>query len=282
MKLGINSYNWISPFTNDSLNLISKAKEIGFDVFEMATEEPEKIDLHKVLALKNELGIDIILCGVFGPTRDLSSDDRSLRESTKDYVRWCVDAAQLLGSDLIAAGPAYSFAGKRRNIPDDERKAEWKRSVESMKEMGKYAGDHGIKIGLEPINRFEVDLINTVEQLNRYLDDVDSPYVGMHLDTFHMNIEEKDSEQAILNAGSRLFHMHTCESDRGIPGTGQVHWDAVARGLKKINYRGACVIESFTPETEAIAAAVCLWRPIAPSQDAIALDGYKFLRSLLQ
>jgi D-psicose/D-tagatose/L-ribulose 3-epimerase len=105
--------------------------------------------------------------------------------------------------------------------------------------------------------------------------------VGLHLDTFHMHLEEKDSARAIRQAGGKAFHFHACENDRGVPGTGQVRWIEVGQALKDIDYRGPVVIESFTSQVKEIARAVCIWREIAPSQDAIAQQGLSFLKTLL-
>jgi D-psicose/D-tagatose/L-ribulose 3-epimerase len=95
-----------------------------------------------------------------------------------------------------------------------------------------------------------------------------------------MHLEEKDSAAAVRKAGDRVFHVHACENDRGVPGTGQVDWEGVFRALQEIEYQGHVVIESFTPEVQSIARAVCIWREIAPSQDAIAGEGLKFLQTL--
>ena len=124
-------------------------------------------------------------------------------------------------------------------------------------------------------------MINIVEQGLALIEDVGSPAVGLHLDTFHMHLEEKDSAAAIRLAGPHIYHFHIAENDRGVPGTGQVNWTAVAAALKDVNYHGAIVIESFTPAVVSIARAVCLWREIAPSQDTIAVDGLAFLKQLI-
>jgi D-psicose/D-tagatose/L-ribulose 3-epimerase len=124
-------------------------------------------------------------------------------------------------------------------------------------------------------------MLNVVSQGNDFIDQTGMDNVGFHLDTFHMHLEEKNSGDAIRAAGDRVFHFHACENDRGVPGTGQVHWDEVAKALKEIRYDGPVVIESFTSQVKEIARAVCIWREIAPSQDAIASDGLAFLKELL-
>lgn len=281
VKFGINTFNWVSPFSTESIELIGKIKRIGFDVFEMACEEPGLIDLPAVKRAVQEHELDVTVCAVIGPGRDLCSEDAQLVRTTQEYLRWCVDAAQYLGSPLIS-GPLYSYVGKARLLPDKERQAERARAVKNLKELASYAGDHGVRLALEPLNRFEIDMINTVDQGLAMLDEIDSPHVGLLLDSFHMHIEEKSTPLAIRKAGGKLFHFHSCENDRGIPGSGQVNWSGILQALRDIDYRGALVIESFTQDLEAIARAVSLWRPIAPDQDTLAIEGLAFLKQLFE
>ncbi len=281
MKFGANSFIWTSPFASaKDLVLIPKVKGMGFDVFEIAVEDPALIELSLVKDALEESRMSAIVCGVFGPDRDLSSASSAIRDSARQYLRWCIDAAQSLGSPLVC-GPLYASVGKAHPENDAESRAERERSVRGLRELAAYAGDHGIRLAIEPLNRFENDLINTAGQALEYLDAVGSPHVGLHLDSFHMHLEEKDSAAAVLQAGERLFHFHACENDRGVPGTGQVAWSGILGALKAVGYHGAVVIESFTPENKSIARAVCIWRQIAPDQDSIARDGLAFLRSQL-
>jgi D-psicose/D-tagatose/L-ribulose 3-epimerase len=277
VKFGISTYNWVSPFSTKTVDLIPKVKAMGFDVFEMTCEEPEIIDLEVVKREIEENDIDATVCTVMGPGRDLNTDDPETVRSTIRYLHWCIKAAEFLGSPIIS-GPLYSYVGKTRLLPEAERLAERKRAVNNLKEVAVIAADHNVKLALEPLNRFEIDMINTVDQGLALIDEIDHPSVGFLLDSFHMHIEEKDSAQAIRKAGQKLFHFHSCENDRCVPGSGQVDWTGIRQALQDINYSGSLVIESFTRDLEAIARAVSLWRPIAPDQDTIAIDGLAFLR----
>ena len=134
---------------------------------------------------------------------------------------------------------------------------------------------------VEPLNRFETSFINLTSQVVEIVDRVDSPACKILLDTFHMNIEEKSLGDAIRLAGVRLGHMHTCENDRGAPGTGNVNWDDVAQALRDIRYDGPLVIESFTNQIETIARAAAVWRPFEASQDELGRKGLQFLRQLM-
>src|SRR5690606_18648927 len=129
-----------------------------------------------------------------------------------------------------------------------------------------------------PLNRFESDLINTAKDVHQLVHDINHPAAKIILDGFHMNIEEPDIESAIKLAGDKLIHLQVSENYRGTPGTGQTRWDAYKRGLEAINYQGVVSIESFTPEVKELAGAVCIWRPLVPSQDGFAKEGLEFLK----
>ncbi len=281
IPIGINSWVWTSPFTDDTLNLIQKAKDFGFDTFELPLEDPAHVTPQKAADAFKAANIRAVICGAFGPGRDLSSDSATDRNASLTYIKSALKLAEKVGAKVLG-GPMYSAVGKRRLVPDKQRKKEWDQAVKSVQKAGKMAGDFGVTLGLEPINRFEIDLMNTSEQALRFVREVGLPNVGIHLDTFHINIEEKSFYKAITTAGKHLVHLHVCENDRGAPGTGLINWKDVAKALKEIDYKGDATIESFTPECKIIAAAAAIWRKFAPSQDELASEGLKFLRKLLK
>jgi D-psicose/D-tagatose/L-ribulose 3-epimerase len=279
--LGINTFVWASPFSTETdTALIEKAARMGFDVFEVAGEDPKTIDAVKLKMLLDSQKLGTVICGVFGPDRDLSSADRAIQENGKAYLRWCIDTAHTVGSAVVA-GPMYGAVGKTPALNEAERQIQRHRSIENLREIADYASKVSIKLAIEVLNRFETDLVNTAQQALDFVTQVGRANIGLHLDTFHMHIEEQDSAAAIRLAGTRLFHFHASENDRGIPGTGQVNWQGVAAALRDIHYEGAVVIEAFTPEVKSIARAVSLWRPLAPDQDTLARQGLAFLRELL-
>jgi D-psicose/D-tagatose/L-ribulose 3-epimerase len=280
MKFGVNSFVWVSPCTTKAVKeLAPKVKSMGFDVLEIACENPDLLDISTI---KNEIegyGLSPIMCGVFGADRNLCSFDPQVRENARKYILWMIDSAAYVGSPVVC-GPMYSSVGKDHLEDSEAREREWTLAVTGMRELADYAAGKGIKLALEPLNRFETDMINTVSQGLAFIKDVGQENVGFHLDTFHMHLEEKSSAQAICQAGDKIFHFHACENDRGVPGTGQVHWHEIASALKSIHYEGPVVIESFTSQVKEIARAVNIWREIAPSQDAIAIQGLQFLKTL--
>ena len=281
MKFGVNTFVWVSPCTTQAvIDLAPHVKELGFDILELSIENPSLVDVSRVKTILDENGLLPIVCGAFGLDRNLCSPNPQYRENAKSYIRWLIDAAAELGSPVVC-GPMYSAVGKDHLESEEERKKEWELAVAGIREMAEYAEPKGVKLAMETLNRFETDILNVVSQGLEFIKQTGKTNVGFHLDTFHMHLEEKNSGDAIRAAGDRIFHFHACENDRGVPGTGQVHWDLVAKALKDIQYNGPVVIESFTSQVKEIARAVCIWREIAPSQDAIAEKGLAFLKKLL-
>jgi D-psicose/D-tagatose/L-ribulose 3-epimerase len=190
------------------------------------------------------------------------------------------DMAAGAGAGTLA-GPIYSPVGKTWAMEPGERSAAISRLVENLKPLVDYAGRRQVVLALEPLNRFETSFMNTATQVMEVVDRVGSPALGVLLDTFHMNIEERDPAAAIRACGSHLAHFHACGSDRGAPGGDQIPWPNIAAAIHEVRYEGPIVIESFTIENQAIARAAAIWRKLAPTQDAIATQGLTFLRGVL-
>jgi D-psicose/D-tagatose/L-ribulose 3-epimerase len=281
MKFGVNTFVWVSPCTTAAVkDLAPKVKELGFDIFEISVENPALLDVAQIKTELKKNDLLPIVCGAFGPDRNLCSNNPMYVDNAKTYIRWLIDAADELGSPVVC-GPMYSSVGKEHLEDDIARKAEWDLAVSGVREMAQYAKPKAVRLALEPLNRFETDMLNIVAQGLDFIDQTGMDNVGLHLDTFHMHLEEKNSGDAVRLANQKIYHFHACENDRGVPGSGQVHWDEVAKALKDVRYNGPVVIESFTSQVKEIARAVCIWREIAPSQDAIAMQGLKFLKTLL-
>jgi D-psicose/D-tagatose/L-ribulose 3-epimerase len=150
--------------------------------------------------------------------------------------------------------------------------------VKNLKRLAKHAERKGVEICVEPLNRFETDFLNTCDQGLKLLKAVRSPAVRLHLDTFHMNIEEKNQAAAIKKAGKHLGHFHACGSDRGTPGNDHIDWVPIVKALRSIRYKNDVVIESFTTDVKVIARAAAIWRKMEPTRNEIATKGLKFLK----
>jgi len=281
MKFGINTFLYTFPFTNQSTKLFKKFKNWGFDAVEIAVDEPANID---PLHIKRELekaGIECCsLCACMGPGRDFRGSEAD-QQGAMTYLKALVDQANIIGTQRVI-GPVYSVVGRTGPFEQAEYKAQWQLVVKNLKELCRYAQSKGVMICMEPLNRFETNFINTVDQALKMIKAVGSPALKLHLDTFHMNIEEKFQGQAIRKAGTLLGHVHACGSDRGTPGNDHIDWQDIAKALKAVKYDGPVVIESFTQDVKIIAAAAAIWRKIEPSREEIAIKGLKFLKKTLK
>ena len=279
--IGANTWIWVSPLTDERLaTLAPRVRDFGFDVIELPIENAGDWDPARSRELLDELGLKATTAAVMTPERDLVSADREVIESTQKYVRAAVDMAARAGARTLA-GPIYSPVGKTWPMDASERATTVRRLVENLRPVADYAAERGVTLALEPLNRFETSFMNTAEQVLEVVDRVASPALGVLLDTFHMNIEEHDPAAAIRLCKGHLAHFHACGCDRGAPGSDQIPWRRIASALRDTGYGGPLVTESFTVENQAIARAAAIWRPLAPTQDAIATEGLRFLKRAL-
>lgn len=279
MRFGINTFLFTSPFTTESISLFPQFKKWGFDTVEIALEDASHID---PVIVKKALDDNGLVCGSICAAMGGGRDFRGTEEAQKgamDYLKGIVDISPVLGHPTLI-GPLYSEVGRSGLTPPDEYKRQWEMVVKHLRTLATHAGSLGVKLAIEPLNRFETDFINTCDQALQMIHDVNEATLFVHLDTFHMNIEEKSSAKAIIKAGDKLGHFHASGSDRGTPGNGQINWTTIFDALQQINYKGDVVIESFTPAIEIIARAACIWRDLEPSRESIAVDGVKFLKKI--
>ena len=278
--IGANTWIWVSPLDDERLAALApRIRELGFDLVELPVENPGDWDPARTADLLAALGLGATVCAVMPPERDLVVADRATVSATQTYLRACIDAAAAVGSPVVG-GPIYSAVGRTLLMDTAERRATVARLVEALRPVAEYAGERGVRLAIEPLNRFETSFVNTTEQALEIVAGVGSPACGLLLDTFHMNVEEKDLAVAIRSAGPHLAHFHACGNDRGAPGSDHLDWRTIAAALAEIDYHGPVCIESFTPENRTIARAAAIWRPLAPSPDALAADGLAFLRRL--
>jgi len=280
MRLGINTFLFTSPFTNKSTKLFKQIKRWGFETVEIPVEDPAHIDPAHV---KRELEKTGLVCGsvcaCMGPDRDLRGTARQQKIGLKYMIKLLDQAVALDCPSLI--GPVYSATGRADAVPRPEYRRQWKTVAKNLKVLCREAEARGRQVCMEPLNRFETDFINTCDQALQMVKDVGSPALKLHLDTFHMNIEEKDQPEAIRKAGRHLAHLHACGSDRGTPGNDHIDWKGIAQALKDIKYQGDVVIEGFGTHVKMIARAAAIWRQIEPTNEEIAFKGLKFLQRIL-
>ena len=275
MKFGVNTFIWTAVFDSAHVPLLPKIKAQGFDGVEVSMFNPAEFATAVIRKGVEANGLEVTICSVIPGGLNMISDDAAVRAKTRTHMQDCIKTADDGGARLIA-GPLYSPVGY---LPGRRRTAdEWKWAVECYQSLGGLLEKHNVTIAIEPLNRFETYFLNTAADAVKLCDEINHPRVGILFDTFHANIEEKDIAAGYRTVARHLKHVHTCENDRGIPGSGHVEWPAVFQALRDLKYDGWLTIESFGFTLGELSAAAAIWRDLAPEPEDIAFEGVKFLK----
>lgn len=279
-SLGVNTWVWTSPLNEVSLREIAqKVSAMGFSAIELPVESPGDWDAARARDVLSEFSLVPYVVGAMAPGRDLVSAPAVQISATQDYLRECLRVARVLGAKVVA-GPFYAQTGRTWRMSPAERDAVIRELRESLKPLVDEAAGADITLGIEPLNRYETSIINTVEQGLDVLGPLLGSGIGLALDTYHLNIEEKRPNDAIRAAGEHLVHVQVCGNDRGAVGDDHMDWAGILDALDDVSYTGALNLESFTGENDTIATAASIWRPLAESQDALAQRSFDFLSAL--
>lgn len=278
--VGVNTWVWTSPLGDSSLQEIAqRVVGWGFEVIELPVENPGDWSPAQARTVLDDLGLRASLVLVMPPGRELVAADSHTVQQTQDYLRHCVDVAVEVGSPAVC-GPAYTSVGRTWAMDETERRAAYDELATNLAPVVEHAVAAGVSIGVEPLNRYETSLLNTVAQTLQALEPLPTEGIGVALDVYHQNIEETDIPTAIRSAAGRITHVQVCGNDRGTPGRDHLDWPGILSALDDASYDGPLCIESFTAHNASIAKAASIWRPLAETQDALAVDGLAFLRSL--
>lgn len=275
MKFAANTFIWADHFDRSHLSLLHKLKEAGFDGVELPLLEPPQMRDREIKHAIENSGLACTFCSVLPERLNMLSDDAPVRNKTRDHLNECIQVAAETGGHLLA-GPLYAPVGYlpgRRRTPD-----EWRRAIETFQELGPVLDNYQITLAIEPLNRYETYFLNTAADAAKLCQEIGHPRIGILFDTYHANIEEKTMRGAIARAGPYLRHFHACENDRGVPGTGHIDWPAIFSALQEVNYDEWLTIEGFGFSLGALSTAASIWRDLAPTPDAIAFEGVRFLR----
>jgi len=278
MKIGVNLLLWCGGFSDENIPLIERVAALGYDGVELPVFAPQNVTANSVKKALDNTGMGCNICSVMPPDSSVIAPDAEARQRGVDYLKTMVELAEGIGAEVIC-GPNYSPVGHLvgRGRTDEE----WRWCVDSLQQVAPVAESAGVRFALEPLNRFETYFLNTASDAHRMASDVGSSAFGVHFDTFHANIEEKQPVESLKSLGDRLYHFHASENDRGPVGTGHVDWDGMAKTLKDMGYDGWIVLESFHSAIEEIAAAASIWRAFAPSSDDLATESLAFLRKFV-
>lgn len=280
MKIGMNLLLWTDHVSAEQhTGLFERIKGYGFDGVEVPMDGLNADEVKKIGQSLDRLGLErTAICAMKANIADPASKSERLRTSAVEYLKRTIDHTVLLGTDLLC-GPMFQglgrFSGKG---PDFE---EWQFAVETIRTVGLYAQTRGVRMALEPINRFEMYMVNTLGDGVRFIQDVGLSNVGLLADTHHSNIEESNVALAWEAAWPHIFHVHVSENNRGIPGTGHAIREDVLNLLNNNQYSGWVTIEAFNGNVPGLASRLHLWRRLSEHDDDAARIGIAFLKSKL-
>jgi D-psicose/D-tagatose/L-ribulose 3-epimerase len=277
MKFGVNLFIWTANFDSTHLPLLARIRAAGFDGVEAPMYKGRDFAVAAMRKGLADTGMECTICSILVEGLSTISDDSAIRARTVEQLRENIATSAEAGAKIIA-GPLYApvgyLAGRRRT------EEEWKRAVDCWQQLGPWLAQHEVTAAIEPLNRFETFFLNTAADSANFCDEVGHPNVGILFDTFHANIEEKSIADGYRTVAHHLKHVHTCENDRGTPGSGHVEWAQVFQAIKEIGYDGWLTIESFGSNLPEIAAAAAIWRDLAATPETVAFDGIGFLKKM--
>jgi D-psicose/D-tagatose/L-ribulose 3-epimerase len=276
MKIGMNLLLWTGQLEQSHAELLRDIRWWGYDGVEIPLNAPAELDVDWAAQEVKQCGLQVTTVTALPQQANLIGDSEWEQHTAIGHLRACIQVTRRLGASLLC-GPLYSPVGRLAGRPRTAR--EWRRAVANLGEVARIAADNGVRLALEPLNRFETYFLNTLADTLALVEETGSESLGVQLDTFHANIEEKDVAEATRACGRRLYHVHVSDNDRGICGSGHVDWDGIFAALQEIGYDGWVVVESFSQTLPQIAAATAMWRPVAPSPTVYAQESLKFLRA---
>ncbi|WEX90908.1 TIM barrel protein [Sinorhizobium garamanticum] len=281
--VGLISMQYARPFTAEHFPLFHEMRRLGYDFVELLVPEPGELDLAETRKALEAAELSVVLAARVNLQRNLSSDDPAARRAGIDYLKYAADCAAALGATIVGGpltGNPLVFAGRPpQPVAEEERRARKARSVAGLKEAGDHAAALGVMFAVEPLNRFESDVLCTTKQAIELLDAVQHPAVQLMLDTFHMHMEEASIAEAIRLGGKRVVHFQANENHRGFPGTGATDWVEVFRALREIGYEGPVSLEPFRRDDDRFGVPFAQWRPPHEDESARLRASAEFIKS---
>ena len=276
MKTGMNLLLWTTEVTAEHDPLLDQLKGLGFDAVEIPIFKVDDLAPYERLGKRlRSLDLGATAVTVMSPEANPISPDPAIRKAAVDYLDRVLECAAAFGGEILC-GPTHSAIGHFSGQGPTED--EFRHGVDTLRQAAEKARARNVRIAVEYLNRFEIYFLTTAEQAARFVRAVDHPNLRMMYDSFHAHIEEKDQARAIAACAAETIHVHVSENDRGIPGTGQVHWDSFWSGLKQTGYDGYLTIEAFGRALPALAAATRVWRDLFPDPLGLCRDGLAFVK----
>ncbi len=279
MYVGLNLLvmgGFIGPGDYATLKLI---KDAGYDGVEIPVFSGEPRDYAALARVLDDLALKRTAVTIIPDVEHSPvSPDPAARRRARDRLRWAIDCIHALGGTIMA-GPYHSPLGVFTGSGPSE--AELERVAEILREAAGYAEQAGIRLAIEPLNRFECYVLNTLEQGAALRRRVGHPNFSFMYDSFHANIEERDLVAGLTRHAGEITHIHISENDRGIPGRGHIPWRAVFDAIRASGYDGWLTVEAFGRGVPELAAATRVWRDLFPDLPTLIRESVAFIRGEL-
>lgn len=279
MKIGVSLFAWTAAFGPQHLDLLPRIKEMGLDVVEIPMFNPKDLPVAEIRSACERNGLRCTVCAILPQDINPISQNAAVRSKSIQHLAQCIETSAALGANLLG-GPLYAPIGY---LPEHRpQKEEWGWAVEAFQAVSQQLDSYEMTLSIEPVNRSETFFLRTANEAKSLCEAIGHPRVGVTIDTFHANIEEKNIVQALQLLGPRLKHIHASENDRGLLGKGHVDFPAIVSALKKSDYNGCFMIEGFGYDPKEKRSPGYLWADIDVSPEALALKGMQYLHSLIE
>jgi D-psicose/D-tagatose/L-ribulose 3-epimerase len=276
VKIGFCMLLWTTHVGEEHRPLLQDIEDTGYDGVEVPVFEGEVGDFERVGAMLDDIGLERTAISAIGDDAlNPVSPDAEVRRAAVSHLKHVADCTAAVGADAVG-GPLQQTLGFFSGSAPTERERGFARDV--LREAGDHAGERGVRLVLEAVNRFESYLLTTMDQLADFLDGVDHPAVTGMYDTFHANIEERDPVAAFTDNARHVSHIHLSENDRGVPGRGHVPWPETFAAITGSGYDRWLTIEAFGRGLPDLAAATRIWRDLFESPEAVYREGFEHIR----
>jgi D-psicose/D-tagatose/L-ribulose 3-epimerase len=279
MILGVHSATFVKNWHEDITPYIHKCKQAGYKSVEVSLLGQTPASAKEISKLANDLNISLTCTTGLSKNEDISSSDPVVQKNGVEALKRAIDMTSIMEANLLT-GVVHAAWGVSNSLGKG-KEDKFKNSSNSIKKISSLLIEKNIKLGIEPLNRYESDFINTVDEGIRLCELIDHPNVGLLLDAYHMNIEEKNMCQSIEKARDKLFHFQVAENDRGVPGSGSINWSEIIDTLKKINYKGCISLEMFIQANVDTSKDLFTWRNIEDDPYDAIVRSFNFLSEYL-
>jgi len=279
MILGVHSATFVKNWHEDITPYIHKCKQAGYKCVEVSLLGQTPASAKEISKLADDLNISLTCTTGLSKNEDISSSDPAVQKNGVEALKRAIDMTAIMEANLLT-GVVHTAWGISNSLGKGKEE-KFKNSSNSIKKISSLLIEKNIKLGIEPLNRYESDFINTVDEGIRLCELIDHPNVGLLLDAYHMNIEEKNICLSIEKARDKLFHFQVAENDRGVPGSGSINWSEIINTLKKINYKGYVSLEMFIQANVDTSKDLFTWRNIEDDPYDAIVRSFNFLSEYL-